>query len=254
MPHLLNAIGGTGDWRRVLYMAAGLAAVGGGIAGVVVREGPYATRLPPFDWRQAGRILRQRDLVLVNLGYLGHMWELFAMLTWLPIFLAASYRASGHDPTWASLTAFVAISAGALTSLAAGVLADRVGRTTVTIVALAVSGTCALLVGWLFGAPPALLVPLCLLWGLAVSPDSAQFSAAASELAHPDYIGTALTLQTCLGFLLTLATIRLVPTLEVWVGWGWAFAVLALGPMVGIWAMARLRQRLAHTRPQSQAA
>ena len=192
--------------------------------------------------------------VLVNLGYLGHMWEMFAMLTWLPIFLAASYRTSGHDPTWASLTAFVAISAGALTSLAAGVLADRVGRATVTMVALAVSGTCALLVGWLFGGPPALLVPLCLLWGLAVSPDSAQFSAAASELADPDYIGTALTLQTCLGFLLTLATIRLVPTLEVWVGWGWAFAVLAVGPMVGIWAMARLRRQLAQSRPDSQAA
>ena len=121
----------------------------------------------------------------------------------------------------------------------AGVLADRLGRTTITIAALAVSGSCALLVGWLFGAQPALLVPLCLLWGLAVSPDSAQFSAAASELSRPEYIGTALTLQTCLGFLLTLVTIRLVPTLEPWAGWGWAFAALALGPAVGIWAMSQ---------------
>ena len=248
MPHLLNAIGGIGDWQRVLYAAAGLAAVGGVIAAAIVREGPYATRTPPFDWRQAGRILRQRELVLINLGYLGHMWELFAMLTWLPIFLAASFRASGHDPTWASLTAFVAISAGAVSSLAVGVVADRLGRTVIVIVALAVSGTCALLTGWLFGAHPAVLVPLCLLWGLAVSPDSAQFSAAASELSRSDYMGTALTLQTCLGFLLTLATIRLVPSLEQWAGWGWAFAALALGPVVGIWAMARLRRVLTQTR------
>jgi MFS family permease len=176
------------------------------------------------------------------------MWELFAMLTWLPIFLAASYRASGHDPTWASLTAFFAISTGAVSSLAVGVVADRLGRTVVVIAALAVSGTCALLTGWLFGAHPAVLVPLCLLWGLAVSPDSAQFSAAASELSRSDYMGTALTLQTCLGFLLTLATIRLVPSLEQWAGWGWAFAVLALGPVVGIWAMSRLRRMLAQTR------
>jgi MFS family permease len=242
MPHLLNAIGGASDWRSVLYAAAGFAACGGIIAAAVAREGPYATRRPPFDWRQAGRILRQRELVLVNLGYLGHMWELFAMLAWLPLFLAASYRASGHDPSWASATAFVAISAGAPSSLAAGVLADRLGRTTITIAALAVSGACALATGWFFGAHPAVLVPLCLLWGLAVSPDSAQFSAAASELSRPEYIGTALTLQTCLGFLLTLATIRLVPTLEAWAGWGWAFAALALGPMVGIWAMVSLRR------------
>jgi len=221
MPHLLNGIGGAGDWRRVLYAAAGLAALGGLIAAAVAREGPFATRIPPFDWRQAGRILRQRELVLVNLGYLGHMWELFAMLAWLPIFLAASFQASGQDPAWASLTAFVAIGMGAPSSLAMGVLADRLGRTTITIAALAVSGSCALLVGWLFGAQPILLVPLCLLWGLAVSPDSAQFSAAASELSRPEYIGTALTVQTCLGFLLTLTTIRLVPTLENWAGWGW---------------------------------
>jgi hypothetical protein len=252
MPHLLNAAGGIGDWERVLYGAAGLAGVGAVIAAAIVREGPYAIRTPPFDWRQAGRILRQRELVLVNLGYLGHMWELFAMLAWLPVFLAASYRASGHDPAWASLTAFVAISMGGPSSLVAGVLADRLGRTTITIAALAVSGSCALLTGWLFGAHPALLVPLCLLWGLAVSPDSAQFSATASELSRPEYIGTALTLQTCLGFLLTLATIRLVPSLEQWAGWGWAFAALALGPVVGIWAMASLRRWLAATRSGGQ--
>ncbi len=254
MPHLLNALGGAGDWRRVLYAAAALAAIGGVIAAAIVSEGPNATRVPPFDWRQAGRILRQRELVLVNLGYLGHMWELFAMLTWLPIFLAASFQVSGHDPTWASATAFIAISMGAFSSLAAGVLADRLGRTTITIAALSVSGSCALLVGWLFGAYPAVLVPLCLLWGLAVSPDSAQFSAAASELSHPEYIGTALTLQTCLGFLLTLATIRLVPSVEQWGGWGWAFAALALGPVVGIWAMARLRRMLAVTPSSKRAA
>jgi MFS family permease len=253
MPHLLNAAGGAGDWQRVLYGAAGLAAIGGVIAASVAHEGPYATHIPPFDWRQVGRILRQRELVLVNLGYLGHMWELFAMLTWLPIFLAVSFQASGHDPMWASATAFIAISMGAFSSLAAGILADRMGRTTITIAALAVSGSCALLVGWLFGAHPTVLVPLCLLWGLAVSPDSAQFSAAASELSRPEYIGTALTLQTCLGFLLTLATIRLVPSLEHWVGWGWAFAALALGPAVGIWAMARLRRVLAVT-PSSERA
>ncbi|MBA3337216.1 MAG: MFS transporter [Chloroflexia bacterium] len=249
MPHLLNATGGARNWQSVLYGAAGLAAIGGALAAAFVREGPFAARPPSFDWRHAGRLLRQRELVLVNLGYLGHMWELYAMLAWLPIFLAASYRANGHDPVWASLTTFAAIGIGALSSLIAGVLADRVGRATITIAALVVSGACASLVGWLFGAHPALVVPLCLVWGLAVIPDSAQFSASVSELVRPEHIGTALTVQTCLGFLLTLATIRLVPTLERWAGWGWAFTALALGPAMGIWAMVTLRRMLAVTRP-----
>jgi hypothetical protein len=124
----------------------------------------------------------------------------------------------------------------------------------IVIAALAVSGACALLTGWLFGAHPAVLLPLCLLWGLAVSPDSAQFSAAASELSQTAYIGTALTLQTCLGFLLTLATIRLVPSLEQVAGWGWAFAALALGPVVGIWSMATLRRVLAQPRSPAHVA
>jgi MFS family permease len=141
-----------------------------------------------------------------------------------------------------------------VSSLAVGVVADRLGRTAIVIAALAVSGACAAITGWLFGAHPAVLIPLCLLWGLAVSPDSAQFSAAASELSHREYIGTALTLQTCLGFLLTLATIRLVPSLEQWAGWGWAFATLALGPVVGIWAMTRLRRMLAQTRSPAPSA
>jgi MFS family permease len=241
-PHLLNAFGGVSEWKPVLYWSSFFAALGGLLAFFFVEEGPYRTKTPPFNWKFVGEISRSREIVLANLGYLGHMWELYAMWAWAPIFLLASFKTAGLAPKWASLTAFSIIAAGGIGSLIAGKLADKFGRTTLTIASLLMSGACALIAGFLFGGNPIALVAVCLIWGFAVVADSAQFSACISELSPREYIGTALTLQTSLGFLLTLLTIRLIPTLERLVGWNWAFAFLALGPLVGIWAMLALRR------------
>lgn len=243
-PHLFNALGGI-DWR--LTLATG--SVSALIAALTIRFssiGPNVGKAPPFNAHYAFTAWTSRPLRLVNLGYLGHMWEIYAMWAWIGLFLHASFQISFAEEStatvMASLVAFATVGIGALGSILGGIFADRWGRTTLTILAMAVSGSCALLIGFLFGGSPVLLVALCLLWGVAVVADSAQFSASVAELSDPSLVGTMLTVQTSMGFLLTLLTIHLIPELVVIFGWSYAFAFLSIGPFIGVLAMWCLRQ------------
>ena len=246
-PHLVRWAVSPDAWRIVLVVAAISALAGGLLVLFVPNDGPHAAPSPPFSLTAAPRILRDRAVALANLGYLGHMWELYAMWTWIAVFIAASEHARrGGDAdvtALAALTTFAVVGSGAIGCWLGGKYADRLGRTLVTSVSMLVSGICALNVGLFYGAPLIALLPILLLWGISVVADSAQFSAAVSELAPREYVGTALTLQTSLGFLLTAATIYLLPTVAGAIGWRWSMSVLAIGPAVGVWAMLALRHR-----------
>ena len=239
-PYLVNAVG-TGGWRGHVLFVSLLAVFGGTLVLFFVSDGPYSTGNAPFDIRQVGEVYRNRGVRLANFGYFGHMWELYAMWTWAPVFIRASFAASGSSPVLAEAGSFLVLGAGAAGCVAAGVLADRIGRTVVASSALVVSGACCLAVGFLFGAAPGLLLSVMAIWGAAVVADSAQFSACVSELGDPRYLGTALTVQICLGFLLTTLSIRMMPGLIKAVTWRYAFAFLAPGPVFGVISMLRLR-------------
>lgn len=239
-PHLLRALSDLTAWRPVLAGAA-LSAFGGALLfAFAAREGPYQAPSAPFDPRALGRVVRDRSVMLATGGYLGHMWELYAMWSSIGVFLLETVRRHGAPAALAPVLAFAVVGAGAIGSVLAGVWADRIGRSRVTIVAMAMSGSCALVIGALAHISLPATVALALLWGVAIVADSAQFSACVTELSPPAYVGTAVTVQTALGFLLTMVTILLVPRWAAAWGWEWAYVPLALGPAAGIAAMWRL--------------
>lgn len=234
-PYLVHELEHAGI-APVVLAASAAAAVAGLLVLAAYRDGPFAFERRPFAWNLIGAVWRERPVRLAIGGYLGHMWELYAMWTWVAAFFAAGAHLAGRG---ADLAAFAAIAVGGAGCVVGGLAADRVGRERLTIWSMAVSGSCALVIGICAWSAP-LAIAVGLIWGFAVVADSAQFSALVTELAPAHAVGTALTLQTSLGFLLTMASIQLVPHLVGAIGWRWAFVALAIGPALGIGAMRRL--------------
>lgn len=237
-PHLLAVFSAPVAWRLAMVAVSVQAVIAAFIMLTIVRDGPYVIATARFDPRAALSIVSNRKARAATLGYLGHMWELYGCWAWIAAFGAASAALHGASAdTWGPLTAVITFTAGAPACLIAGVAADRVGKARVARMAMLASGSIALVTPWLFGRDPILLGIGAAVWGAVVIADSAQFSALITEHSDPAHVGTALTLQTCAGFLLTMVSIRVTASFAESFGWQWALAPLAIGPALGAWAV-----------------
>ncbi len=241
-PHLLSLAGGA-NWR-VIIVAVSVASISGGLLCLLIALGPFHSVAPRFNPRIIMSAWTNRPVRLAYAGYLGHMWELYAMWAWVGLATATSYAATmpmDEALRLSTITAFLAIAAGAIASVLAGLVADRVGKAEVAIIAMVVSGLSALAAALTFGGPVWLTFVIVIVWGISIIPDSAQFSALVADHAPADQAGSLMTFQTALGFALTIVTVQITPMLASALGWPIVLAGLALGPLFGVIAMMRLR-------------
>ncbi|MCP4070317.1 MAG: MFS transporter [Hyphomicrobiales bacterium] len=242
IPHLI-ALGGGSDWRLTV-IAASAASIFAGFLCLFVLLGPHHSVAAGFNPKAIITAWTNKKVRLAYAGYLGHMWELYAMWAWIATATAVSYSESltEFDAVYLSrLTAFVAIGAGGLTCIFAGSVADRIGKAEVTIMAMLISGSAAIVTALTFGGPVWITFVVVVIWGISIIPDSAQFSALVADASPPDQIGSLMTFQTALGFALTFITVQITPALATIFGWPVVIGGMAFGPMFGIVAMVRLR-------------
>ena len=241
LPHLVRAIGVQFDWKLVIFMSSLACLTAAGLFAFVLQDGHHKFSKTKADLNQLGRIIKDRSLMLVNIGYFGHMWELYAMWGWFFVYAIAA-KSTGLGLENAALLTFSVIAAGAPGCVLGGWLADRIGRCYSTACLMFISGTCALTIGLCFNGPSWLFITIALIWGLTAVADSAQFSAAVTELSDKSMVGSALALQMGVGFAITIFVIWLLPVVAEHQGsWRWSFLILVPGPFLGALSMLLLR-------------
>lgn len=234
LPHLLKGSGQHVAWQTVIIAISLISAGGGALMYVLVPDGPYLFKGTTFNGRALKLIFERRELRAAAFGYFGHMWELYTLWAFVPMFLSAYI--SGHPKAEIniSLWTFAIIAAGCIGCIGGGLVAGRFGSAPVAFVQLCFSGICCLLSGLIFQAPPELFLACLLFWGIVVVGDSPQFSALVAHTAPEELIGSALTIVNCIGFFITIISIQLTSALINVIPSAYLFILLTIGPIIGL--------------------
>lgn len=240
LPYLLKSLHDL-QWQTLVGSTAVACALAGLLSLMFIKSGPFQDPPAPIDGRYAWHMFQEQGPRAACFGYFGHMFELYAVWTWLPIFMMHSLNETSITPML-GMSVFLCMGLGGFVGcLLGGVLADRFGQERVAIFALSISGACCVLSPFFFSTSVPALLAFSLIWGAAVIADSGLFSALLSSTADKRAVGTALSFQTAVGFLITISTIQLTPVLAEAFGWRYAFPYLVIGPIFGVLAIGAYR-------------
>jgi len=232
-PHLLKSFEHSYEWGSVLISVSVISIIGGIFMLIFVPNGPYLSKGTKFNPRAIQIIFKSKALRQAAFGYFGHMWELYTVWTFVPLLLA--YYAKEHiDAINIPLWSFWIIAAGGVGCALGGVISKRTGSKPVAFCQLLASGICCLLSPLIFAAPLELFLVFFLFWGVVVAGDSPQFSALVAMSAPKEYVGSALTIVTSVGFLITVFSIQFVSSLVGIIDAKYLMLFLIPGPVFGL--------------------
>ncbi|NIP39065.1 MAG: MFS transporter [Candidatus Dadabacteria bacterium] len=232
-PHLIKGLGGALHWNSVIISVSCLCVLGGLLMFLLVPDGPYLYKGTKFNYKAIYHIFSSKDLRASAFGYFGHMWEIYTIWAFIPVLLAAYSALHGTEiniPVWA----FVFIACGALGCFLGGIISRKKGSATVAFYQLAISALCCAFSPLLFDAPEIIFFLVLIIWGITVAGDSPQFSTLTAETAPKEYVGSALTIVTCIGFSITIFSIEFVNYVLTILDPRYVFILLTPGPIAGL--------------------
>ena len=236
LPHLIRSLGAELDWSVVILSVSGLATFGGLVLCFLVPDGPHRKKGTQFNPKALISIFKEKDFRAAALGYFGHMWELYAFWTFIPVMLGYYLTTNPSVSFDISFWSFVVIAAGFLGCTVGGYVSLRKGSAWVAFLLLSISLLCCLLSLFAYALPGPLFFIFLLIWGISVVGDSPQFSTLTARTAPKEWVGSALTISTCIGFSITIFSIQILKQAQLNGQIEWALLWLVPGPIVGLWA------------------
>ncbi|MHA1112488.1 MAG: MFS transporter [Promethearchaeota archaeon] len=243
-PYIFNIIGTVPNWRVLLSVSSCLAVVGSIVVFFFLTEGPHLSKGAKFKFSNLIKAWSKKSVRLTNYAYFGHQWEIYAFWVWIPVYLTYVFNNvhPTEDPSAViSLVTFLIFLLGAIGNVIGGKIADKIGKRKFNIIMLVISGLCSILIGF-FSWSIILSVLIAFIWGFTIVPDSAQYSVLISEFTDQQFVGTALTMQTTIGFVITAIPIQILPFYANLVSWSFGFTMLAIGPIFGLVSLFLLKK------------
>ncbi len=241
-PHLVAWMG-EAEWRATIKIVSSFTLLSALII-LLAKLGPYHAKSPAFEMSSITQAWTNKKVRYAYLGYFGHMWELYAMWAWIGVATYASYAATMAEAdavSFSKITAFLAIGLGGVACFLGGYWADKIGKAQITIIAMTFSFLGAILTALTFGGAPWVTFIAVVIWGIAIIPDSPQFSALVADGSPPEIAGSLMTFQTAIGFALTIFTVQITPYVAAWTSWPTVIMIMAIGPVFGVYFMRKLK-------------